>query len=73
LFSVGCALTGELAVPIGFHLVWNLVQVFVLGCLRRQNWLPTPSGNFKLMLRAYLPGAAILNGTYRVPQVVQAQ
>jgi hypothetical protein len=32
-----------------------------------QNWLPTPSGNFKLMLRAYLPGAAILNGTYRVP------
>jgi hypothetical protein len=38
-----------------------------------QNWLPTPSGNFKLMLRAYLPGAAILNGTYRVPQVVQAQ
>jgi len=38
-----------------------------------QNWLPTPSGKFKLMLRAYLPGAAILNGTYRVPQVVKAQ
>jgi hypothetical protein len=38
-----------------------------------QNWLPTPSGNFKLMLRAYLLGAAILNGTYRVPQVIQAQ
>ena len=38
-----------------------------------QNWLPTPTGNFKLMLRAYLPGAAILNGTYRVPQVVKAQ
>ena len=38
-----------------------------------QNWLPTPAGNFKLMLRAYLPGAAILNGTYRVPQVVKAQ
>jgi hypothetical protein len=37
-----------------------------------QNWLPTPSGNFKLMLRAYLPGAAILEGTYRVPQVVKA-
>ncbi len=37
-----------------------------------QNWLPTPAGNFKLMLRAYLPGTAILNGTYRVPQVVKA-
>jgi len=38
-----------------------------------QNWLPTPSGKFKLMLRAYLPGEAILNGTYRVPPVVRAQ
>jgi hypothetical protein len=34
-----------------------------------QNWLPSPPGNFKLMLRAYLPGAAILNGTYQVPPV----
>jgi hypothetical protein len=38
-----------------------------------QNWLPTPAGKFKLMLRAYLPGAAILDGTYRVPPVVRAQ
>lgn len=38
-----------------------------------QNWLPTPAGNFKLTLRAYLPGAAILNGTYRVPHVVKAR
>lgn len=38
-----------------------------------QNWLPTPPGKFKLMLRAYLPGAAILNGTYRVPPVAEAQ
>jgi hypothetical protein len=37
-----------------------------------QNWLPTPSGSFKLMLRAYLPGAAVLDGTYRVPPVVRA-
>ena len=39
----------------------------------QKNWLPTPAGKFKLMLRAYLPGAAILNGTYRVPPVVRAQ
>ncbi|MBO0810990.1 MAG: DUF1214 domain-containing protein [Microlunatus sp.] len=38
-----------------------------------QNWLPTPAGRFKLMLRAYLPGAAVLDGTYRVPPVVKAQ
>ncbi|HEV3102500.1 MAG TPA: DUF1214 domain-containing protein [Candidatus Dormibacteraeota bacterium] len=38
-----------------------------------QNWLPTPSGKFKLMLRAYLPGPAILDGTYGVPPVVKAQ
>jgi hypothetical protein len=38
-----------------------------------QNWLPTPSGKFKLMFRVYLPGAAILDGTYQLPRVVRAQ
>src|SRR6516164_3281250 len=33
------------------------------------NWLPAPSGAFKLMLRAYLPGRAILDGEYHVPPV----
>ena len=36
-----------------------------------QNWLPTPTGRFKLMLRAYLPGVAIVNGNYEVPPVVE--
>jgi len=36
-----------------------------------QNWLPTPTGRFKLMLRAYLPGTAIMDGTYEVPPVVK--
>lgn len=36
-----------------------------------QNWLPTPTGRFKLMLRAYLPGAAILNGSYVVPPLTR--
>jgi hypothetical protein len=34
------------------------------------NWLATPPGRFKLMLRAYLPGTAILDGTYEVPPVI---
>lgn len=37
------------------------------------NWLPAPAGNFKLMLRAYLPGSAILNGEYHVPPVSKVQ
>ena len=37
------------------------------------NWLPAPSGNFILWLRAYLPGQAILDGEYKVPPVSQAQ
>ena len=36
-----------------------------------QNWVPAPSGRFNLMLRAYLPGAAILDGDYEVPPVVE--
>jgi hypothetical protein len=35
------------------------------------NWLPTPTGRFKLMLRAYLPGAAVVDGSYKVPPVVK--
>jgi len=34
------------------------------------NWLPAPTGKFILWLRAYLPGQAILDGTYQVPPVV---
>jgi hypothetical protein len=36
-----------------------------------QNWLPTPTGRFNLILRAYLPGTAILDGRYQVPGVVR--
>jgi len=37
------------------------------------NWLPAPSGNFILWLRAYLPGQAILDGEYKVPPVLEVQ
>ena len=35
------------------------------------NWLPAPNGNFKLWLRVYQPGAAILSGAYHVPPLVE--
>ncbi len=37
------------------------------------NWLPAPAGYFKLMLRADLPGRAILDGEYHVPPVMKVQ
>jgi len=33
------------------------------------NWLPSPAGKFKLWLRVYLPGQAVLDGKYQVPPV----
>lgn len=38
-----------------------------------QNWLPSPTGNFILWLRVYLPGTTILDGTYQVPPVTETQ
>jgi len=35
------------------------------------NWLPAPAGKFKLMLRAYLPGRAVLDGEYHVPPIMK--
>jgi hypothetical protein len=37
------------------------------------NWLPAPSGNFRLWLRAYMPGAVVLEGKYVVPPVVKTR
>jgi hypothetical protein len=36
---------------------------------QQANWLPSPADNFKLMLRAYVPGRAVLDGEYHVPPV----
>lgn len=41
--------------------------------VHQANWLPAPAGDFMLWLRVYQPGAAILQGKYRVPPVVQVQ
>jgi hypothetical protein len=39
------------------------------GPEKESNWLPSPSGQFNLVLREYNPKSAILNGTYQVPPV----
>lgn len=36
------------------------------------NWLPTPEGRFRPILRMYTPHAAILDGTYELPPIRRA-
>jgi hypothetical protein len=40
---------------------------------RETNWLPAPAANFILWLRVYVPGAAILDGKYQVPPIVEVK
>ena len=40
---------------------------------RESNWLPAPSDTFILWLRVYVPGAAILDGKYQVPPIVEVK
>jgi hypothetical protein len=35
------------------------------------NWLPTPDGAFRPMMRLYEPGAAVLDGSYVLPPIVR--
>jgi hypothetical protein len=37
------------------------------------NWLPAPKGKFVLIFRAYLPKTAFLDGTFRLPPVVEGE
>ena len=44
------------------------------GADNEANWLPAPKGDFILMLRMYWPkenSPSILNGSWKVPQVVK--
>ena len=34
------------------------------------NWLPAPSGPFALILRVYLPGSTLVDGSYKLPALV---
>jgi hypothetical protein len=40
---------------------------------KRSNWLPTPDGRFRPLMRMYQPRAEILNGEYILPAVTKAQ
>jgi hypothetical protein len=36
---------------------------------KESNWLPAPDGPFYAIYRVYMPGAAVLNGTWKKPQM----
>ncbi len=36
---------------------------------KASNWLPTPAGDFRPILRMYEPGQAVLDGTYPLPKI----
>lgn len=39
---------------------------------RRANWLPTPAGKFRPLLRMYEPGEAVFDGSYGLPPITRA-
>lgn len=41
------------------------------GDERSANWLPTPTGRFRPILRMYQPGPSVLDGTYRFPKITR--
>jgi hypothetical protein len=38
---------------------------------KQSNWLPAPSGNFAIWLRAYWPDQAVLDGTWKPPMITR--
>ena len=38
----------------------------------RANWLPTPEGQFALIVRAYVPTQPVQDGSYKLPNVERA-
>jgi hypothetical protein len=38
---------------------------------KKANWLPSPSGKFRPVLRCYQPGSSILDGTYELPELTR--
>lgn len=48
------------------------VQADSPGKAKESNWLPAPKGPFMLALRYYMPGKAILDGTWTTPPLVAA-
>jgi hypothetical protein len=66
-YSVGDRTPGVQYAPDGSVTIY--MQTESPGPDRESNWLPTPAGAFRPVLRTYEPGEAIFDGSYRVPDI----
>jgi hypothetical protein len=51
--------------------VTNYLQHESPGPDKEANWLPTPTGEFRPMMRMYDPQAAVLSGAYQLPPITR--
>jgi hypothetical protein len=40
---------------------------------QRANWLPTPAGDFRPLLRMYEPDEAVFDGRYQLPPITKSR
>lgn len=68
-FSIGTKNKGLKKNPDGSLTLY--VQQQSPGADKESNWLPTPNGDFSLLLRLYGPSEQVVSGAYRMPAVVK--
>ena len=39
----------------------------------KSNWLPTPEGDFRPLVRIYLPKESVLDGSYQLPPIQKVE
>lgn len=66
-YSIGDRTPGLHTDADGSATIW--MQTESPGPDRESNWLPTPAGRFRPILRMYQPQQPILDGTYILPPV----
>ena len=68
-YSIGDRTKGPKTAPDGSLTIY--IQATNPGPDKESNWLPASDGDFFLQMRLYEPGEQVLNGSYRVPQVIR--
>lgn len=67
-YSIGDRTPGVVYDPKGAFTI-TISHAEPADATARANWLPAPEGDFRPILRMYIPDQAILDGTYQVPAI----
>lgn len=67
-YSIGDRTPGTVGAP-GGGLTITMCHDEPTDPVARANWLPTPAGDFRPLLRVYMPGQSVLDGTYELPPI----